>query len=488
MQNIESKPKQTSTFVAVIAVTIGILITLTLMAGLPPTENMGLFTLGVLTLIAVTGVIGGAGWYLLIKPLPADVTIGKPVVISATTRSVIALLLTLSAMSTGIAGIWDEIWHSAYGIPFGEDFFWRPHMLLYFSFLTMAVLGGWSWWTLMMRAKGTLQQRFRANSLLGFSVFSGIFTVFAVGGDPIWHIFYGEDLSPWSLPHLLILLLVLVMGLLATAYHKTLMAAQEWHIGFKNFTWRNILTLLVLVGGMFAFLLLFTVQWYSATRADPAAIAAAAAGADVATISATVGTMNTPLALLLQTAVYPDWMFSIFLVFIGLFFGTLALHSTRQIGSATMVGLITLGVRSVMDVVFNSVTPGTLPLYIIIPLLLILDVVYAVSLSRNQKTPSFWLSAIIMTVAYTLISIPLIPAVFPFMTSAVAILPMRFIASLITALGAIWLAQMIGGLSGEASSTSQAPITSQTQRVTALVYSAFGAFLVFFIVTATPPI
>jgi len=489
MQNTDSKPKQTGMFAVVIAVTLGIMVALTLMAGLPPAENMGGFTVGVITLIAVTTAIGLFGWIMLIKPLADGVTISAPIAVGVTTRSVIALLLSLSALATGIATVWDEIWHTRYGIPFGEDFLWRPHLLLYFSFSTMIILAGWSWWTLMTRAKGTLQQRFRANPLLGFSFISGVFTLLAIGSDPLWHTFYGEDLSPWSLPHLFIVLLVLVMGLLATAFHKTLMAEQTWRIGFKHFAWRNLLILLVLVGGMITFLLLFTVQWYTASQADPAAMAAAAAGGDVATIRAAAAVSDDgALGLLLQIAVYPDWMFSVFLTFIAMLFGTLALHNTRQVGSATLVGLVSLGVRLMMESNFNSESLGARPLYILIPMLLTLDIIYAISLSRTQKTPPFWVSGVIMAVVYILISTPLIPALFPFMSSSPSVLPMRFIVSLIAALGSIWLAQMIGSLSGEASSDAQAPITSRTQRVTALVYSAFGAFLVFFIVTATPPV
>ncbi len=487
--NIHDSPSQkTGVFAAVIVVTIAVMVALTLMAGLPPAENMGGFTVGVVVMLTITAALGGAGWFLLIKPLAAGVKIGTPIEIGATGRSIIALLLSLSALATGIATLWDEIWHTRYGIPFGEDFFWRPHLLLYFSFLTMVVLGGWSWWMLMTRAKGTLQQKFRANPLLGFSFLSGAFTLYAILADPIWHSFYGEDISPWSLPHLFIVLLILVMGLQATAFHKTLMNAQVWQVGFKHFAWRNILILLVLVGGMITFLLLFTVQWYTSINADPAAIAVAAAGGDVAAIRAAAAGSERGMGLLYQVAAYPDWLFSTFLAFIAMLFGTLALHNTRQVGSATLVGLITVGVRYVMQSSFDNTSPGITPLYLIVPMLLALDGIYAVYLSRTGKPPAFWVSGLIVATLLTLLSIPLIPALFPFMTSTAGAIPLRFVFSLIAALGAVWLAQMISGLSGEASSATQTPITAQTRRVTAWVYGVFGVFLVLFVVTATPPV
>lgn len=489
MYTEKSKIPKTGTFTVVIGLTIAAMIALTLMAGLPPTENLGGFGIGVAVLLVVTAAIGGAGWYLLIKPLPAGVTVGKPLVIGATTRSVIALFLSLSALSTGVAGVWDEIWHSAYGIPFGEDFFWRPHLLLYFSFLTMVIVGGWSWWVLMTRAKGTLQQKFQANPLLGFSFLSGAFTLYAILADPIWHMFYGRDISPWSLPHLFILLLVIVMGLLATAYHKSLMTAQTWHIGFRQFSWRNILILLVLVGGMLDFLLLFTVQWYSSVNAAPEAIAVAAAGGDVAAIrAAAAAASGRGVGLLYQVAAYPDWLFPAFLAFIATIFGTLGLHNTRQVGSATLVGLITFGVRWAMDTSFSSVSPGTLPLYLIIPAMLVLDIVYAISLRRTQSPPPFWLSALVVTASLTLIGAVGLPALFPFISGEVSLLPARFIVGVVAAAGAIWLAQTISALSGEAPAEMQAPVTAHTQRVTAWVYSGFGVFMLWFIATASPPV
>lgn len=256
-------PNQMGVFAPIMGAIIVIFIVLTLLAGLPPADSMGSFIFGIGVLIAVTTLIGAAAWHLLLRPLPAGVTVTPQTLISPLAKSIIALLLTLGTLSIGIAGVWDEIWHSKYGIPFGEDFFWRPHLLLYFSFLTLIILGGWSWWTLMNRGKGTLQQRFRATPLLGVSFFAGAFTIYAVSADPIWHKLYGSDIAPWSVPHLLILTMILVMGLLATAYHKSLMPAREWRMGI-NFAWRDVLIVLVWVGALVDYMLIFTIQWYAA--------------------------------------------------------------------------------------------------------------------------------------------------------------------------------------------------------------------------------
>ena len=523
MQHTETAPPRLGMFATVIVATIAIFILLTILAGLPPSENMGGFMVGILTLIAVTVGIGGLGWYLLVKPMPIGVKVPAPLALSASTRSIIALFLTLGALSIGVAGVWDEIWHSTYGIPFGEDFFWRPHLMLYFSFLTMIGLGGWSFWTVMTRVKGSIQQKFRANPLLGASFLGGLFTFYAVGADPIWHKLYGSDLSPWSLPHLLILILILVMALLATSFHKTLMPQTTWRIGFKQFAWRDVLIMLVLVGALIDFLLIFTIQWYAGATAAPAGVAAAAAGAspeELLTLETSIAdSVRTQAAAdglteaqttakvrvetggmrqLGQLKSYPDWLLAVFLTFIATMFGTIALHSTRFIGSATLVGILAFAIRFGLDQGFNGVRNGTPPLLIIIPLMLTLDLVYAYYLSRKQQQPAFWVSAIPVAVVLTVLSAPMIPALFPFMSSDISLLPMRFIASFVTGAGSIWLAQMLGSLSAHgptsdsvvdtAAAESSTLISATGARATRWIYASFATFLVLFIVTATPPV
>ncbi len=516
MQSTGTVPSRNGAFAAILVATTAIFIILTLLAGLPPAESMPAFTIGILILIAVTASIGGIGWYLLLKPLPAGVKVPEPLALSASTRSIIALLLTLGAFSIGIAGVWDEIWHSTYGIPFGEDFFWRPHLLLYFSFLTMIGLGGWSFWTVMTRVRGSIQQKFRANPLMGASFLGGMFTVYAVGADPIWHRLYGADIAPWSLPHLLILILILVMALLATAYHKTLMPHNEWRIGFKGFAWRNILVALVLVGALIDFLLIFTIQWYAGTTSNPQAVAAAAAGAtaeDLLALEAQVAAETRAQAAaeglseadtnarvrvatggmrqLAQLKSYPDWLLSVFLTFIATLFGTVALHTTRFVGTATLVGGLSLVVRFGLDNGFNGVRDGTIPLLIIIPLMMALDVVYGIAVARTGKPPRVWMGAAVVAAVLTVLSAPMMPALFTFMSSDPAVLPMRFIASFITGLGAIWLGQTMGSLQSPEIApvkASEAAISPAGARATLWIYAGFATFLLLFIVTATPPV
>lgn len=467
MENQSVAPGQSRVFASILGAVIVIFAALTILAGFPTAERIPGFVIGVLILIAVIVGIGLLAWHLLLRPLPANL---QPVtaqpLLSARSRTIIALYLTLGTVSIALAGVWDEIWHVKYGIPFGEDFFWRPHLMLYFGLSTLIVIGGWSWWTLMSRGTGTMQQRFRANPLLGASFVGGLFTFYAVGTDPIWHRFYGADISPWSLTHLLILTLIFTMAALAITYHKSFLPEREWQVRF-NASGRDVLIVLVLAGAMLDFMIIFTIQWYSAA----------------------VGSVQQ----LEQVLSYPNWLIAVFITFLATLFGTTALHATRQIGTATFVGLLTFGMRLILDSSLGGVRNGTIPLWIIIPLLLALDIWYAVAIRRTQKPAVFWTSAIVIALVFGVVCFPIATRIFPFLNLTAASIPGMVIASLITALGGIWLGQVVGGMSRFGQTESASVPAAQSSRaipqwVNGLLYIAFAAFVVFFVATATPPV
>lgn len=456
-------PGQSRIFASILGAVIVALAVLTIMAGFPPSEQIPAFVIGIMVLIAVIVGIGTLGWHLLIRPLPAGLKVTPQPLLSVTARTIIALYLTLGTVSIALAGVWDEIWHVKYGIPFGEDFLWRPHLMLYFGLSTLIVIGGWSWWTLMTKGKGTMQQRFRANPLLGVNFIGGLFTFFAVGADPIWHRFYGADLTPWSLPHLLILILIFMMSLLAITYHKTFISQREWQLKL-NVTLRDVLIVVVLAGALLDFMLIFTIQWYSAAIGSAKQLA--------------------------QLAVYPDWLLGVFIALLSTLFGITALHATRQIGSATLVGVLTFLMRILLDAGMGGVRDGTLPLWLIIPVLLSLDIWYALAIRRTQKLPVFWTSAIVTGLVFGVACFPIAARLFPFLNLTVASIPGMVIASGLTALGGVWLGQVVGGISpyGQTEAATAQTVNAPPRWVNAVLYGAFVAFVVFFVATASPPV
>ncbi|MEO8610978.1 MAG: hypothetical protein ABI690_23980 [Chloroflexota bacterium] len=465
MENKLIVPGQSRTLASVLGVMIVVFAALTLIAGLPPADQRTNFVLGIIVLIAVIAGIGLLGWHFLLRPLPANIQVVAQPLLTARTRQIIALILTLGVLSIGIAGVWDEIWHVKYGIPFGQDFFWRPHLMLYFGLSTLAIVGGWSWWTLMTRGKGTLQQRFRANPLMGITFLGGLFTVYAVGADPIWHKFYGTDLAPWSLPHLLILMLVFWMSLLAIAYHKTLMPQRDWRLKF-NFHWRDILIVFVMVGGLLDFMLIFTIQWYGA---------------------------SSGAKQMAQVMSYPVWMLAVFITFLVTLFGVTVLHATRQIGSATLVGVLTFAIRLLLDTGLSGVRSGIPPLWLILPMMVALDIWYALAIRRTQKPPVYWTTAIVLAAVFAIVCVPITSVVFPFLPLTPLNIVGMVVASLVVAAGGVWLGQFVGGMSAYGGAEAAPAAASQTTAVprswsSALLYVAFLAFVVIFVATATPPV
>jgi hypothetical protein len=112
--------------------------------------------------------------------------------------------LLLAEINMFVAGIWDETWHIQFGIPFGDDFFWRPHLLLYIAFGLLILMGIAVWFFIFFRMRGSLRQRFRAVPLLGLCMIIAQFLLIVLPLDPFWHVLYGRDISVWSIPHILL--------------------------------------------------------------------------------------------------------------------------------------------------------------------------------------------------------------------------------------------------------------------------------------------
>ena len=115
------------------------------------------------------------------------------------------------------------MWHRSFGLPFGEDLLWRPHLLLYFGFLSVSALAGVALLILLrgssdLQSRPSLQQRFRAQPVLGLLTLVGGFLIFAIPADPVWHTLYGEDITAWSLPHLILTISFAMIMFLAGHY------------------------------------------------------------------------------------------------------------------------------------------------------------------------------------------------------------------------------------------------------------------------------
>ena len=153
-------------FGIVLAVLLSVM---TVLGGTPEQDRMLIFVVGTILTIGGMLVIGAVGWHLLVRPLPEGYKSITQALVSDRTRYLMGLLMVLGSLNIMIAASWDEVWHSKYGIPFGEDFFWRPHQMMYFGFIVTIGVAAFGLWRIMTQGNGTLQQRFRMDTTLGLA-------------------------------------------------------------------------------------------------------------------------------------------------------------------------------------------------------------------------------------------------------------------------------------------------------------------------------
>ena len=268
-------------------------------------------------LVAIIAGFALAGWHFLLRPMPAGVRKPARHELPVTTRQRIALLLTGGIVSTAIGALWDEQWHRNYGIPFGEDFFWRPHILIYFGFGAAILAGCYALYILNRDLRGSFQQRFRANPLVGLLILNAAFMLYALPADPVWHLIIGDDLTAWSLPHLILLASLVMTQLLAVALHCSTIPVDAW----RNVTQLRRSDLLPIVGmaavslGQLQILL---IDWDSSLMGV------------------------TPEMLGLYR---PEWLMAANMLAVMAVVGMIATRSLRLVGAATAAGLLALAVR-----------------------------------------------------------------------------------------------------------------------------------------------
>lgn len=285
--------------------------------GIPGEANAGLFWLqtGLFFLVICAFVL--ALWHLLIRPLAPNLRQPTIEPLTFRAREVIALLLASGGFSISVGGVWDELWHRSYGIPFGEDLFWRPHLLMYFGFATAIVTGSWALLYLNRNLRGNFQQRFRANSLVGLLILNAAFLLYALPADPLWHWIFGEDITAWSVPHLILLASFILTQLLALVFHVSTLWRQKWHSVF-NLRLGDGLSLLILASILLLWLQLMLIDWDA---------------------------MLAGLRLEWLGLYRPEWLLAANLLACVTFTGVMATRVVRCAGAATAAGLLALAIR-----------------------------------------------------------------------------------------------------------------------------------------------
>ena len=61
--------------------------------------------------------------------------------------------------------------------------------------------------------------------MVGLLILNAAFLLYALPADPVWHLIFGEDITAWSVPHLILLISFVLTQLLAHGVARVDMAA-----------------------------------------------------------------------------------------------------------------------------------------------------------------------------------------------------------------------------------------------------------------------
>lgn len=427
--------------------------------GIPAETNVELFWLQAGGFFLVICAFVLAFWHLLIRPLAPNLRQPQRDALPSSARETIALVLASGGISIFVGGVWDELWHRSYGIPFGEDLFWRPHLLMYFGFATASVAGFWALLYLNRNLRGNFQQRFRSNPLVGILILNAAFLFYALPADPLWHWIFGEDITAWSIPHLILLASFVLTQLLALVFHVSTLRRRDWHSIFE-FRISDSLSLLILAAILLLWLQLMLIDWDAALS----------------------GIRLEWLGLY-----RPEWLLAANLLACVTFTGVIAARVLRCAGAATAAGLLALGIRVGLIELFDAdMLQHVAWIAALLPLLAI-DI-WAYYNSAIRKREPEWRGIAAAVILAMAVNAPVIRSLYHLEDSN----NLAYAAAIIvTGVGMSWLANKASdGIRREHTASIGSPAESRTIKpsVSFGILGAFLLFIFFFIVTASPPI
>ena len=424
--------------------------------GIPAGANLGVFWLQASLFFLVICAFVLAFWHLLVRPLASNLREPQKTALPSRTRATLALVLASGGAAIYIGAFWDEIWHRLYGIPFGEDLFWRPHLLMYFGFATAIGCGFWALLYLNRHLRGNFQQRFRSNPIVGLLILNAAFLLYALPADPLWHWIFGEDITAWSVPHLILLTSFILTQLLALVLHASTGRRPEWRVlfGLKP---RDSLSLLILAGITLLWLQLLLIDW-----------------------DATLAGIRLEWLGLYR----PEWLLAANLLACVAFTGALATRVLRCAGAATAVGLIALFIRlGLIELFQTDLLQFVAWVSALLPLLAIdIWVYYCYAIRKMEPDWRGMAAAVIVAMAANAFVIRSLYNLEDQDNLAYAA------AIIVTGLGMSWLANRVADAMLRQPAAASSERARIKPRLSFGIMAAFAAFALVFIVTASPPI
>ena len=426
--------------------------------GIPAETNAGLFWLQAGLFFVVICAFVLALWHLLIRPLAPRLRQPQIVPLRVRARETIALVLASGGVAIVVGGLWDELWHRSFGIPFGEDLLWRPHLLMYFGFATAIVTGIWSLIYLNRNLRGNFQQRFRSNYLVGLLILNAAFLLYALPADPLWHWIFGEDITAWSVPHLILLASFVLTQLLALVFHVSTQWRQKWR-NIVNLRLGDGLSLLILASILLLWLQLMLIDW-----------------------DATLAGLRLEWLGLYR----PEWLLAANLLACVTFTGVIGTRLMRCAGAATTAGLLALAIRYGLIQLFEAEMLQYVAWIAALLPLLAIDI-WAYYCSAMKKSEPDWRGTAVVVIAAMALNAPVIRSLYQWEGSDNLAYGL---AVIVTGIGMSWLSHrladaMLRRVLVEADDVAES--RALPAKLTFGVAGAFMAFILVFIVTASPP-
>lgn len=263
--------------------------------------------IGIAMITILITVFGGLFYWLYLSPMKTPVVPNNSES-ARRMRRIVGTVLVFSSLMLAFSGSWDALWHVWLG-GFGNDFLWPPHMGIYGSFLIDTAVAGIALGSILF-GKGDPRLRARQEPALGIAALASAYLIFSLPSDLVWHQIYGVDITAFSLPHVLITVMSIVLAVASTGL---LMSGQEpgkpnrfLKAGMFVVVGGAVTTALILVGSQY--------EW---------------------------GLVGTTEALWLR----PGWVYPLLVYLVGLGGSLLIVHLTEMPGSATITALLILAGR-----------------------------------------------------------------------------------------------------------------------------------------------
>ena len=445
----------------IIAASAGVLIfgAFAVWGGIPAGAEAGLFWLQVgLFFLAICAFVA-LSWHLLVRPLAPGLRQPPVDSLPLNLRQTLALFLACGGISIAVGAFWDELWHRLHGVPFGEDLFWRPHLLMYFGFCTSIVTGFWALFYLNRHLRGNMQQRFRSNIIVSLSILNAAFLLYALPADPFWHSTFGEDITAWSIPHLVLLASFVMMLVFAFFVYVSTLREGNWRT-ILQLGIVNSFSLVIIAALLLIWLQLMVIDW------------------DALLVGA-------PLEWLVGYR--PEWLLAANLLASATFCGVIATRVLRCAGAATAAGLLALAIRIGLIHLFETEMLQYVAWVAALLPLLAIDIWAFYSGVIRGREPE-WRGIAAAVCAAMLINLPVIRSLYRLGDGDNLA---YILAVIVSGIGVSWFAnQAADVMRRKREATVAGPSASRTIKpaISISLLSAFLVFIFFFIATASPPI